>query len=185
MTNLIDQYKELHKENSLYAGNSTKIHKYFIGQFIQDLDCKSILDYGCGKGNQYHIEKIHETNFRGIMPSLYDPAVEEYSTLPEGTFDAVMSTDVLEHIEEEDLDGVIEQIYSKANKFVYHGIANFPATTFLADGRNAHVIQQPLDWWINKILPYADKFTFIYVYNDKVKAKAYLQNHQVQYRKIR
>lgn len=185
MTDLIEQYKQLHREEIRYAGDSTKIHKYNIGEFIESLDCKSILDFGCGKGNQYHIEKIHETNFRGVMPSLYDPAVEQYSVLPDGTFDAVMSTDVLEHIEEEDLDDVFKLLYSKANKFVYHGIANFPAVVTLPDGRNAHVIQQPLDWWIEKILPHADKFTVIFVYNKTCKGKAYLQDHKVIHRKIR
>lgn len=183
MTNLIDQYKTLHTNEEMYAGNSTTIHKDFIGQYIDTLDCQTILDFGCGKGNQYHKQKIHETHFRGIMPTLYDPAVEEYSTLPEGTFDAVISTDVLEHIEEDNIDDVLELLYSKANKFVYHGIANFPAAVTLSDGRNAHVIQKPIDWWIDKILPYADTMTMIYVYDNKHSEKAILQNNQVKLKK--
>ena len=185
MTDLIEQYKQLHANEERYAGNSTRIHKDSIGQYIEILNCQSILDFGCGKGNQYHKERIHETNFRGIMPSLYDPAVEQYSKLPEGTFDAVISTDVLEHIEEEDIDDVLKLIYSKANKFVYHGIANFPAVVMLPDGRNAHVIQQPLDWWIEKILPHADKLTMVYVYNKKQSGKAIIQNHTVTMKKYK
>ena len=61
-------------------------------------------------------------------------------------------TDVLEHIEEENLDAVISEIYSKADKFVYLGICNSPANSILPDGRNAHVTQKELDWWLEKII---------------------------------
>ena len=182
VTNLVDQYKEMHKDENLYAGSSTQIHKNFIAQFLIEFDCKSILDYGCGKAIQYHKEKLHESHFRGVMPSLYDPAVEQYSKLPEGTFDAVISTDVLEHIEEEDLPKVIAEIYSKADKFVYLGISNEPASSILPDGRNAHVTQKSLDWWIEQTLPYADKFTLMYVYGTS-KGKAILVNNSIKMRK--
>ncbi len=182
MTSLVDQYKEMHKNENLYAGSSTQIHKDFIHQFLVEFKCKSILDYGCGKGIQYHKEKIHESHFLKIMPSLYDPAVEEYSVLPEGTFDAVICTDVLEHIEEEDLSKVISEIYSKADKFVYLGISNEPASSFLPDGTNAHVTQKSLDWWIEQTLPYADKFTLMYVYG-RSRGKALLVNNSIKMRK--
>lgn len=185
MTNLIDQYKEMHKDENLYAGSSTQIHKEFIRQFLIELDCKSILDYGCGKAIQYHKEKLHESHFLGIMPALYDPAVEQYSVLPEGTFDAVICTDVLEHIEEEDVGSVIKEIYSKADKFVYLGISNEPASSILPDGRNAHVTQKSLDWWVEQTLPYADKFTLMYVYGNQRHGKALLNQHIVKMKRQR
>jgi hypothetical protein len=166
MTNLVDQYKEMHKDENLYAGSSTRIHKDFIQQFLIELDCKSILDYGCGKGIQYFKEKIHETHFLGILPALYDPAVEQYSKLPDGKFDAVICTDVLEHIEEEDVDKVLSEIYSKADKFVYLGISNVPASSILPDGRNAHVTLKSLSWWAEKASKYSDVFTLMYVYGN-------------------
>ncbi len=184
MANLVDQYKEMHKDENLYAGSSTKIHKDFISQFLLELNCKSILDYGCGKAIQYYKEKIHETHFFGIMPSLYDPAVQQYSKIPEGTFDAVICTDVLEHIEEDELDSVLAEIYSKADKFVYLGIANTPASSFLPDGRNAHVTIKSLDWWVQKVLPYSNVFTLMYVYGNG-HGKATLKNCEVIMQKQR
>jgi hypothetical protein len=172
MNTLIDQYKELHKTEYTYS--ATNLHKESISQFLQREKCTSILDYGCGKAVQYFKENIHNDYFFGIMPALYDPAIEQYSVLPEGKFDAVISTDVLEHIEEENLDQVIQEIYSKANKFVYLGICNSPALAILPDGRNAHVTQKPLEWWKEKIQPHANVFTLLFVYGNNGKSKAFL-----------
>lgn len=177
MTLLIDQYKEMHKDENLYEGSSLNIHKENIRQYLTE--CKSILDYGCGKAIQYHKENIHETHFYGIMPSLYDPAVKEYSTLPQGNFDAVICTDVLEHIEEEDVAEIIKEIYSKADRFVYLGICNVPANSFLPDGRNAHVTLRSLEWWVEQTLPHAKVNTLMYVYG-KGNGKAILENFKIK-----
>lgn len=163
---LVDQYKEMHKDENLYAGSALTLHKESIAQFLQVTDSKTILDYGCGKGIQYHKENIHNDYFFGIMPSLYDPAVDDYSDLPTGYFDTVICTDVLEHIEVQDLDDVLSEIYSKATKFVYLGICNAPADSFLPDGRNSHVTLESFDWWLDKIIPHAKVFTLIYVYGN-------------------
>lgn len=177
--NLIEQYKEMHKDENLYAGSALTIHKDNIRQFLPQNKIESILDYGCGKAIQYYKENIHETHFYGIMPSLYDPAVEEYSVLPQGKFDAVICTDVLEHVEEEHVQEVIAKIYSKADKFVYLGICNILADSFLPDGRNAHVTLHNIDWWVEQTLPYANVLTLMYVYGDG-NGKAILQNNKVK-----
>lgn len=172
---LIDQYKNLHKDEEFYSLSATTLHKDSIKAFLSRKNCNTILDYGCGKAVQYFKEDTHNTHFYGIMPALYDPAIEEYSVLPEGTFDAVISTDVLEHIEEKDLDNVLKEIYSKADKFVYLGICNSPALAILPDGRNAHVTQKPLEWWKEKIEPHAKVFTLLFVYGNGGKSKAFIK----------
>lgn len=181
---LIEQYKQLHQDENLYEGSSLGIHAPSIHQYLSVKDCKSILDYGCGKGIQYSKENIHEQYFYGIMPSLYDPAVKEYSKLPKGTFDAVICTDVLEHIEADNVEKVIKEIYSKAGKFVYLGICDIPANSILPDGRNSHVTLQDLDWWLERIQPYADKFTLVFLYG-KGKSTAILENKTITMKKIR
>lgn len=180
--NLINQYKQMHEDENLYAGSSLNIHKDNIRQYLSLSKCDSILDYGCGKAIQYHKENIHESHFFGIMPSLYDPAVIEYAELPQGTFDAVICTDVLEHIEEEDVDSVIKEIYSKADKFVYLGICNKLANSFLPDGRNAHVTIKSIDWWIEKALPHAKVLTLMFVYGEH-KNNAILIDNKVKMKK--
>lgn len=181
---LVDQYKELHKNQNLYAGSALTLHKESIRQFISAKKCDTILDYGCGKGIQYFKENIHNEYFYGIMPSLYDPAVEEYSKLPEGTFDAVICTDVLEHIEEDDIDNILQEIYSKADRLVYLGICNSEADSFLPDGRNAHVTMKHIDWWLEKIIPHAHVFSVVHVYGIG-KSTAIIENGKIILKKIR
>lgn len=180
--NLVDQYKQLHTDEKFYSSSVLNIHKESIRQYIQIYKCESILDYGCAKATQYFVENIHNESFFGILPSLYDPAVEQYSILPEGKFDAVISTDVLEHIEKEDLNKVIQEIYSKANKFVYLGVCNIPAVATLVDGRNAHVTLESFDWWHEKILSLATVDTLLYVYG-KGGGVSMIENGIVKFKK--
>lgn len=184
MTSLVNQYKEMHKNENLYAGSALTLHKETIREYIRIKKCATILDYGCGKGIQYFKENIHNDYFYGIMPSLYDPAVEEFSNLPDETFDAVICTDVLEHIEETDIDSILTNIYSKASKLVYLGICNSLADSFLPDGRNSHVTLKHIDWWIEQITPHAETFTVVYVYGNG-KSTSLIENNKVIFKKIR
>jgi hypothetical protein len=77
----------------------------------------------------------------------YDPAYEPHSGLPEGKFDGVISTDVLEHCPEEDLPWVIEEIFGYAKRFVFANVACFPARKKLPNGENAHCTIKPIEWW--------------------------------------
>ncbi len=81
----------------------------------------------------------------------YDPAVVDYATPPVGTFDGVYSTDCLEHIAEEDLPWIIEEIFSYATKFVFLTVATVPAKKNLPNGENAHVTLHTPEWWMTLI----------------------------------
>lgn len=170
MTDYLEQYRLMHEDPERYKGISLQLHVENIRRLIEETDSKSLLDYGCGKGHQYTKSKLHEKHFLGIMPSLYDPAVESHCTLPEGKFDGVISTDVMEHIPESQLDEVLDQIYSKSTKFVYLGICTVPAKAILPNGENAHCTVKPMGWWIDKIKPRMTVDTMIYCYgNQKTK----------------
>ena len=109
-------------------------------EFIASLGYENILDYGCGKGRL------------GIGKS-YDPAVKEFSEDP-APADLVVCTDVLEHIEPECLDDVLKHIRSKMLKAGYFTIGCSPAAKKLPDGRNAHLIIKPPEWWVKKLSGY-------------------------------
>jgi SAM-dependent methyltransferase len=164
MSKYEDQYKQMHENLDMFKGKSLIKHAETIGKLVNALGAESILDYGCGKGHQYHKDKLHEVYFNGIIPELYDIGVPEYSTIPEDKFDAVICTDVMEHIPEEELDEVIKQIYSKANKFVYFGICTRLAEKTLPNGENAHCTVKPLEWWQAKINPLSTVYTHINTY---------------------
>lgn len=99
----------------------------------------SILDFGSGTGSLSQALPIHDI-------TEYDP-VGENSELPVGSFDFVVSIDVMEHIEPEYLDQVCLYQETVANKGIIHYINTRPAVKKLADGSNAHLIQEPVEWW--------------------------------------
>lgn len=182
--NWVEEYIESHKDDNIFEGYTLKLHIQSIKDLVAQTECKTLLDYGCGKGLQYTEGKLHEEYLFDIMPSLYDPGVDKYKQLPEGNFDGVYSTDVLEHIPEEELDRVLTEIFSKADKFVYLGICTVPAQHILSNGENAHVTVQPFDWWVQKILPYAKVNTMVHCYGN-TKGTARIQNNNIIFKKER
>jgi 2-polyprenyl-3-methyl-5-hydroxy-6-metoxy-1,4-benzoquinol methylase len=66
--------------------------------------------------------------------------------------DVVVCTDVLEHIEPEKLDAVLDHILRLTGYFAHLVISTRPANAVLPDGRNAHLIVETPDWWLEKIL---------------------------------
>jgi hypothetical protein len=77
----------------------------------------------------------------------YDPCVEEFSMLPQGVFDGVISTDMLEHCSEEDIPWILSEMFSYAENFVYVNVACYPAKKTLPSGENAHCTIKSPEWW--------------------------------------
>jgi hypothetical protein len=61
-----------------------------------------------------------------------------FSALPEGRFDGVVCTDVLEHCPEEDLPWIVGELFGYARLFVFANVACYPAAKKLPNGENAH-----------------------------------------------
>lgn len=140
----IKELKTLHEKKSF--GISSKIPDEVIN-CIEKYNIKSLLDFGCGKG---HTLEAFKKNFPNIECIGYDPAREGYNTLPE-SIDFIYSSDVLEHIEPDQLDDTLFDLYSRVNKAMYHLIACHPAKKALSDGRNAHLIIETPEWWRKKL----------------------------------
>ena len=96
--------------------------------YLEANNCKSVIDYGCGKGVLYGEDYKTITNeidcplpeYWGLEEfALYDPAYEKYSTRPGQKRDAVVCTDVLEHIAKDDLSWVVDEIFGYARKMVF------------------------------------------------------------------
>ena len=100
----------------------------------------TILDYGCGKG----VLREHIFNVTN-----YDPA-----TFPERpvSHDLVCCIDVLEHIEFEHLPAVLEDLRTLTKNALFAVISTVPALKNLPDGRNAHLIVEPGDWWLHHLI---------------------------------
>lgn len=112
---------------------------------------QQLLDYGCGKGIQYELDKVH-LHWYKKMPLLYDVGVPRFSRrpVPTGTV-GIICTDVLEHIAEEDLPEILTDIFSFKPLFAFFSISCKPAKKKFADGRNVHLtIQSPI-WWGDRV----------------------------------
>jgi hypothetical protein len=182
-------YQQAHKatgaegsqDPAVFKGFSLRFHVETVRQLAMQTGSKSILDYGSGKGQLYSQKNFQLTDGK-IVPdvktywgveniTLYDPGIPEFSNIPVGQFDGLVSTDVLEHIPEEDLDWVLRDCFSYARKFIYMNIASYPARKVLPNGWNAHVTIQPPEWWEARILKAAQSWSgqaYVFEVNQKL-----------------
>ena len=116
-------------------------------QKIQPIN--SILDHGCGKGGLVTALK-QDTSVIGEVHG-YDPAVKEFERNPSSNYDLVTSIDVLEHIGREHIESTIAEIKKINTGFFFFCIDLLPASKKIPDGRNAHFLIAPSDWWIQQI----------------------------------
>lgn len=174
---LIAQYKQLHIEGEknmglsaedTFPGQSLIPQAPDIRRIIIQSNSKSILDYGSGKGTQYNkrpiIVKDQNLKFDSIPDfwgvdnvTCYDPCYEPFNSLPTKKFDGVVCTDVLEHCPEEDINWIIDGLFSFTTRFLYANIACYPAQKTLPNGENAHCTIKSAEWWMEKIKNVSEK----------------------------
>lgn len=120
-------------------------HKYteHIQQLAKKLNTRDILDYGCGKATLQKSIPFPIQN--------YDPFVPEYSKPPHPAA-LVVCTDVMEHVEPDCVFNVLVELRNLTIKLAFFQIATRAASKFLPDGRNAHLIQKPVNWWLNQLI---------------------------------
>lgn len=134
--------KQLHASNESY-GTSGARYADIVRQ-ISKWGRLAILDYGCGKQT---LAKALGLTYRVTN---YDPCIEGLDAWPE-PHPVVACTDVLEHVEPELVDNVLTELRSLTTYKALLVINTGPAKKVLADGRNAHICQQPPEWWLDRI----------------------------------
>jgi hypothetical protein len=168
---LIEQYRMMHLQGQThlgippertFPGESLPKEAARIKRLIKQTGAKTLLDYGCGKGQQYWPARIADAEEGIEYPDVkaywgigevrcYDPGYSLYNELPTGKFDGVICTDVLEHCPEEDIPWILAELFGYATKFVYANVACFPARKTLPSGGNAHCTIRPTKWWEEQI----------------------------------
>lgn len=146
---LLEQYREMHRQGH-FRGHSLKAHIPAIRKMIERHHAGSLLDYGCGSGEQW----AYPMDLGGglVTIAMYDPASDLFSHKPAlPKYNGVICTDVLEHIPEDELQDVLKDIYAYAEKFVFFSVCTRPAKKCLPDGQNCHVTVKPEDWWLTTI----------------------------------
>lgn len=161
-----EMYRHMHQHGQLdknvpaeqtFDGRSLFAEVARIKQFMDTYKAKTVLDYGAGKGNQYKValnneagERLFDSvqSFWGVDKiHCYDPGYAPFSKLPTEKFDAVISTDVLEHCPEEDIPWIMDEMFSYATKFAFANVACYPAAKHLPNGENAHCTIKRAEWW--------------------------------------
>jgi hypothetical protein len=154
---LIELNQQMHANGASGFNGSSLINVICqIGVLLQQFKCASVLDYGCGRGDAqqfFRVDALWNVRYAG-----YDPAVEMFAVMPEGQFDAVICTDALEHIPEEDLvDWVFDELFSKATKFVFIKVPTYEVDQWLPDGTNVHCTVKPREWWEEQFKKFSEK----------------------------
>lgn len=139
--------QKLH-ENPNYGVASVQFAP-LVADIVSKLQVREVLDYGAGKG------RLGQELAR-LMPQPpvihhYDPAIPAWAADP-APRDMVTCIDVLEHIEPELLDNVLDHLAALTLRLGFFTVHTGPAVKVLADGRNAHLIQQDERWWLPRFL---------------------------------
>ena len=126
--------------------------------------CTSMLDYGTGKGKL--VQRLRAELPPTISVQGYDPAVAEFAQRPSEPVDILTCLDVLEHIEMASIDAVLREIHALTRQFCYLVIDLQPAVKTLADGRNAHILLAPPEWWTTRLAQLFPCITAFPIYHE-------------------
>jgi hypothetical protein len=189
---LTEDYKKIHQlgtanqsPKETYNGISTVFFADILKDIIKINKCKTLLDYGSGKGDRYFNESFNGSgkkypplkDFWDVQPTFFDPGVP-YKKPIGFFFDIVISIDVLEHIPYQDLGWVIDEIFKFSKDIVFINVACYSATAKLPNGKNAHVSIFNPWWWCGFVEAIASRYkikTFLVCTylenNDRTKPK--------------
>ena len=140
------QLEQLHKENEDW-GTGPRGNIIRICHWLYMNNINHVLDYGCGKGDNLPM-------FLPIKVSNYDPAIPKWSKKPSAV-EYVLCTDVLEHVAPEYIEDVLDHLVSLTLRKAFITVSLRESRETLPDGRNAHLIVKPAEWWIDLIKRYA------------------------------
>jgi len=162
---MIELYAKMHREGvassrlppeRTFPGQSLRSHVGPVAELVARTGSFTILDYGSGKGGLY--DKLPDDSLESAWRAMpdwganvrvrcYDPGYSVFATLPNEHFDGVVCTDVLEHIPEDDIPWILDELFAYARRFVYASAACYPAAKNLPTGENAHCTVRDPDWW--------------------------------------
>lgn len=151
------QNAALHRERADYGAHAATAWGDWVRRVARAHGCASVLDYGCGKATLGAMLAAD-----GFAVQNYDPAMEAFAAPPRPA-DLVVCNDVLEHIEPDCIDDVLADIARLSRRLAALTVATVPAAKTLPDGRNAHLIVQPLEWWLSRLFVH---FRMVYAQRD-------------------
>lgn len=141
--------QELHQRETSFGGGK---HSTLVAQLIEAFQLTSLSDYGAGKmrlaqvlRDEFHLEFEY-------FP--YDPAFPEYGAARSA--ELVCCIEVLEHVEPDCIYNVICDLANIVTRLGFFTVHCSDADKYLADGRNAHLLQRPINWWVTELSRFFD-----------------------------
>lgn len=147
-----EQQRAMHESKRINYGTVGEKYGETVAQMVDVMEVDSILDYGAG--HNMSLRKTFKPT-RSVTYSAYDPGVPELADPPKPA-QMVVCIDVLEHIEPGCLDAVLDHLEDLTEEVLFATVHTGPAGKKLPDGRNAHLIQNPYEWWLPKFI---ERFT--------------------------
>jgi 2-polyprenyl-3-methyl-5-hydroxy-6-metoxy-1,4-benzoquinol methylase len=174
-----DQLQTVHSERAIgrkWGTTGARNFGDYICKFLEHRrgQISTVLDFGAGQGSLG--KYVQETAFQiDVKWTNYDPGVPGIDVAPQGKFDLIVSSDVLEHVEPEEVDNVIQWLSDHATKAQFHHIACDPCGLTLPDGRNAHLITENVEWWLKKFE--SPRWALMYAAQCTVRKRRMLRDH--------
>jgi hypothetical protein len=137
------QNRRLHAENPHYGISGAKWRDKV--RELAHWGRRAVLDYGAGKAT------LSASLGPAYRVTNYDPCVPGLEQRP-GAHSVVVCGDVLEHVEPDCLAAVLDDLRGLTHDVAFVVVHLGPARKFLPDGRNAHLIQQPAEWWEARVM---------------------------------
>ena len=130
---------------------------------VKKYNPKTILDVGCGAG--VVTKKLRDEGFDAIgidfspdagkeIPGYFKVADARDIPYPDNSFDMVLCTGVLEHIEEKDIDQVYSEMKRVGGKIM--ATIGFRKSNYywMKNGKKSpeyHITIRPIEWWDKKV----------------------------------
>lgn len=154
-------------------GDTGWTHADEILKFCKEIGAQDILDYGCGQGM---LKLEFEKRKVSIEVKEYDPAIRGKDAVPKNQSDLIVCTDVMEHVEQKKVLGVLANIYDISRLGAFFNISCKLAKATLPNGQNAHATVNPPEWWIETIRKFPWKIH--HTEQKKSSVKIWISNSQ-------
>lgn len=157
----VEQYRLFHARKASFNGTSClRLWREIVGARAR-LDCKSALDFGCAKGEQYRRRIWSGGAFHTLEELLavpvtkYDPAIPAHAAEPAGQFDLVICVDVLNCMPASEVPRTVARLYELTRKVLLVGINQLECGKYLPNGLCAVQNYQEDAWWEAAVVRHA------------------------------